>query len=221
MGCSAEEYYDMITDWISHTSSHMHMIEKWLAVCGLTIADYLGHLRSGGTSDGCELWCFCLAMNWPINVIQEKTIWSTACDGVDFMHPIIFMTSYTDGFLCKLEDDCSENIPLGNSNVMRDKSTSSLKIGNTQKLRGCQKVEPVETPLDCDIDTESMQSSTDPGEHMEQEDGTRVPLPVSGHTKPHCCLVCGEMLGSGLALECHMKSLYPLQWPYTCSKCET
>ena len=39
------------------------MIEKWLAVHGLTIADYLGHLKSGGTFDGCELWCFCLATN--------------------------------------------------------------------------------------------------------------------------------------------------------------
>ncbi len=134
-------------------------------------------------------------------MIQEKTIWSTACDGVDFTHPIIFMTSYTGGFLCKLEDECLENTPQKETIALRDKHALNPKIGSTQKLRGHLKVEPVVTPLDCEVDTESMQSSTDLGEHMEQEVGACVPLPVSGCAIPHCCLVCDDILGSGLALE--------------------
>lgn len=111
MGCSTDDYCSLIVDWIGHASSTLHMIEKWLVVHSLTIADYLDHLRSGGTSDGCELWYFCLATNQPINVVQEKTVWSTAWDGVDFKYPIILMTTYTDGFLCELEDENHENNP--------------------------------------------------------------------------------------------------------------
>ena len=49
------------------------MIEKWLAVRGLMIAD-LDHLNVGGSSDGLELWCFSMVMDEPITVIQEKTV---------------------------------------------------------------------------------------------------------------------------------------------------
>ena len=70
--CTVSCYHDMIVDWIGRVASHVHMIEKWLAVRGLTLADYLCHLREGSTSDGCELWCFLLATNRPITIVQEN-----------------------------------------------------------------------------------------------------------------------------------------------------
>ncbi len=102
--CTVSCYCDMIVDWIGRAASHVHMIEKWLVVRGLTLADYLHHLREGSTSDGCELWCFLLAMNRPVTIVQEKSIWSMSHDGVDFAQCVILMILYTDGFLCCPDD---------------------------------------------------------------------------------------------------------------------
>ncbi len=43
-------------------------------------------------------------MTHPVTIVQEKSIWSTSCDGVDFMQCVILMTLYTDGFLCCPDD---------------------------------------------------------------------------------------------------------------------
>ena len=86
---------------------------------------------------------------------------------------------------------------------------------------GRRKVEPRDSPSKSDLALESTQSSTDPDDHMEQDLGARNPPPVSGWAIPHTCLICEEMLHSGLALEWHMKSQHPLKHPYQCAQCDT
>ena len=44
LGCSRDEYRCMMVEWLSFTSLHVHMIEKWLAVRDLTLSEYLDHL---------------------------------------------------------------------------------------------------------------------------------------------------------------------------------
>ncbi len=110
LGCSRDEYRHMMVEWLLFASSHVHMIEKWLAVRDLTLSEYLDHLHQGGTSDGYEVWCFSLAMDRPINVVQESEVWSTATEGIDFQYAVILMTTYMEGFLCVLEE--VENIQL-------------------------------------------------------------------------------------------------------------
>lgn len=109
LGCSKDEYRQMMVDWMGFAASHVHIIEKWLAVRDLILSKYLDHLHQGGTSDGCEVWCFSLAMDKLINIVQESKVWSTAAEGIDFQHAVILMTTYTEGFLCVLEEE-AENI---------------------------------------------------------------------------------------------------------------
>ncbi len=59
----------MMVDWLGHEATNVPMIEKWLAIHGLTLANYLAHLRNGGTSDGLELWAFSLATNKLVTII--------------------------------------------------------------------------------------------------------------------------------------------------------
>ncbi len=73
---------------------------------------------------------------------------------------------------------------------------------------------------DSDLDTDTSHTSTDPNEHMEVETGVRNPPPISGRAILRTCLVCDEMVHSGLALERHMKSRHPLQHPYNYLKCD-
>ncbi len=86
------------------------MIEKWLAVHGLTLQDYLLHLKGQGTSDGLELWLTSMGMDTPFNVVLEDVVWSTSHAGIDFQYPIFMLVSYTDFILCEeqLDDDLSQ-----------------------------------------------------------------------------------------------------------------
>ena len=68
--CSVVDYWQMMVDWIGFAVAHVHMIEKWLVVRELTLSDYLDHLHGGGTSDGCEVWCFSLATDRPVNIVK-------------------------------------------------------------------------------------------------------------------------------------------------------
>ncbi len=100
-----------MVEWIGFATVHVHMIEKWLAVRELTLSDYLDHLHGGGTSDGCEVWCFSLATDKPVNIVQESEVWLTVKEGIDFQYAVILMTSYTDGCLCISEDDAESILP--------------------------------------------------------------------------------------------------------------
>ena len=39
-----------------------------------------------------------------MNVVMSDTIWSTACEGLDFAYPTILLTSFEHGMLCALEE---------------------------------------------------------------------------------------------------------------------
>ena len=99
-----------LSTWITNYASDVHMIEKWLAVCGLTLQDYLLHLKGQGTSDGLELWLTSMGMDTPFNVVLEDVVWSTSHAGIDFQYPIFMLVSYTDFILCEeqLDDDLSQ-----------------------------------------------------------------------------------------------------------------
>ena len=60
--CTVQVFHDSLITWVGRYSSEVLMIEKWLAVCGLTLGDYIQHLRDGGTLDGLELWLSSWAM---------------------------------------------------------------------------------------------------------------------------------------------------------------
>ncbi len=59
----------------------------------------------------------------------------------------------------------------------------------------------------------------DPNNHMEEETCAHVLLPVLGRVILQTCLVCGELVSSGLVLERHMRALHLLHKPYDCKKC--
>ena len=50
------------------------MIEKWLAVRGLDLEEYLSHLESDRVSNGLELWLLSLASDHPINVVMDDSV---------------------------------------------------------------------------------------------------------------------------------------------------
>ncbi len=78
-------------------------------------------------------------------------------------------------------------------------------------------------PVTCD--QQYVQSSgdhdTDMEELMEQENVANLRIPMSGKPKPRLCPVCNERLVSGLALEGHLKSRYPLSRTYICTSCDS
>ena len=82
--------------------THVPMIDKWLAVQGLNLQEYLGILGDNRTSDGLEVWVASLVMNQPLNAIMADSVWYTACDGLDFSYPTIMLTSFECGMFCAL-----------------------------------------------------------------------------------------------------------------------
>ena len=75
------------------------MIEKWLAIHGLNLQEYLGILGNNGASDGLEVWAASLAMNQPLNIIMADSVWCKAHDGLDFSYPTFMLTSFECGMI--------------------------------------------------------------------------------------------------------------------------
>ncbi len=88
------------------------MIEKWLAVHGLTLVDYIEHLLLGGTTDGLEVWLLSMATNTPVNIFQEDRVCSTSQQGLDLECPSIILISYHSGIWCKEGSEEAEAGPL-------------------------------------------------------------------------------------------------------------
>ncbi len=109
-----------------------------------------------------------------MNIVQESEVWSTAMDSINFQHAVIFMTSYMDGFLCISEDDI-ENIQL---QLAID--PPSLVQPSHARSTGRNVIPPCESSSNSVLQDDSLQISTDPSEHMEQEAGVHVPPPVVG-----------------------------------------
>ena len=107
--CPVDTFCTMMVNWLGQVSSSVPMVEKWLAVWGLTLVDYLQHLQGKGTSDGLELWAFSLATDKPVTVVQESLVWSTSLQGADFQQLTVLMTTYNAGCLCHLEE---EDVPV-------------------------------------------------------------------------------------------------------------
>ncbi len=199
----------MMVDWLGHEAANVPMIEKWLAVQGLTLADYLAHLKNAGTSDDLELWAFSLATNKAVMIVQESSVWLTSIQGVDFEQITIAMTTYTSGQLCSEEHSDDDSLPIA---VPLDSQDSRLKRS------GRPFVMPQEPPSSSS-DELTTATSTDLEELMEAEYVLTLPMPKSGQLKPRVCPVCVEELTSGLALERYMRHQHPLVKPFQCSAC--
>ncbi len=88
------------------------------------------------------------------------------------------------------------------------------------KSAGRPVILPCESSSDLGLQDNSSQISTDPSDHMDHQAGACLPPPVIGCAIPCTCLVCGDMVSSGLSPERHMKSLHPLHKPYYCDQYE-
>ena len=102
---TSAEFQAHLSTWIMNYAPDIHMIEKWLAVHGLTLQDYLQHLKGQGASDGLELWLTSMGMDTPFKLVLEDVVWSTSWAGIDFQYPIFMLVSYTDFILCEEQSD--------------------------------------------------------------------------------------------------------------------
>ena len=102
---TSNDFQAHLSTWITNYASEVHMIEKWLVVCGLTLQDYLLHLRGQGASDGLELWLTSMGMDTPFNVVLEDVVWSMSHAGIDYQYPIFMLVSYKDFILCEEQPD--------------------------------------------------------------------------------------------------------------------
>ncbi len=210
--CPIGEYHQMMVDWLGHEATNIPMIEKWLAVHGLTLADYLAHLRNGGTSDGLKLWAFSLATNKPVTIIQESSVWSMSMQGADFQQIIITMTSYTSGSLCTEEQSEAEDMPERAEGVANPSPEPGALL---LKRSGRPHILPMDSPSSSSDDS-TMTTSTDPKDLMEVEEVLALLMPKSSQPKQKRCSVCTEELHSGLVLERHMQYRHPLVKPFQC-----
>ncbi len=162
------------------------MIEKWLAVHGLTLGDYIQHLRDSGTSDGLELWLSSWAMQCPVNVFLRDMAWSTSMEGLDFSNPSIMLTLYSDGFWCGEASEDPSHVVLS--------SEPSAEL--TVQKGGCPCVTEEEHSA-----SGSTVEETDLDDFLEVDAVVHTPEIPTGIPRLHSCLVCSEQLHSGLALE--------------------
>ncbi len=102
---TSAEFWAHLSTWIMNYAPDVHMIEKWLAVCGLILQDYLQYLKGQGASDGLELWLTSMRMNTPFDVVLKDVVWSTSQADIDFQYPIFMLVSYMDFILCEEQSD--------------------------------------------------------------------------------------------------------------------
>ena len=104
MECSVVDYREQICQWLQDNVIHVPMIEKWLAIWGLNLQEYLGILGSNGASDGLEVWAASLVINQPLNVVMADSVWCTAHDDLDFLYLTIMLISFECGMFCALDE---------------------------------------------------------------------------------------------------------------------
>ncbi len=207
--CSVEGYHALLNGWMIQYSVDLHMIEKWLAVHGLSIQDYSVHLMANGSSDGLELWMASMVMNIPINMVMEDSVWTTARDGVELAYTSLLLTSYNDAILC-----CEvPNQDLSHEGAAAPPLQSPLSI--PRQHRGRPLISIPEYPEQQD----SSHSNTDPIELLDADLVTWAPIPNPGVAIPRKCPVCGCELISGMALYHHLRDRHPDSRTYQCSIC--
>ena len=99
------DYREQICHWLHNWALEVPMIEKWIVIRGMNLQEYLDLLSTGTSVDGLELWAASLAMNIPISIIMEDSIWSTDRAGVDLDGKCFILASYTDFVPCVLDRD--------------------------------------------------------------------------------------------------------------------
>ncbi len=72
--CSTVEFREQICQWMSRHVGDVGMIEKWLAVHGLSLQEYFRMLGEGTASDGLEVWATSMALNCPLNIVMEDCV---------------------------------------------------------------------------------------------------------------------------------------------------
>ena len=148
---------------------------------------------------------------------MEDEVFSTSVDGSDFNQITLMLASYSTGFLCQPE---AQDQDLDASALRDMPDSGGLKVVKWQHGR------PPTLPMDVSnsdsesIDIQSTGTMTDVEEHMEVENVARPAPPRTGKLCPHSCPVCCVECVSGLALECHLKSLHPLSRCFSCSDCD-
>ncbi len=181
------------------------MLEKWLAIRGTSLEEYADHLLANGSSDGLEIWAFSHALNLPVTIIMEQTVFSTSVAGADFTQLTFMLVTYSSAYLYTLDDSDSEQ------------AVAPVLVGvreaPVKHKGGCPVTKHEETST-----TESSQD-TDVDQLLEEEYQVKALLPKLGHAKQWLCPVCWMDISSGLALEHHLKTLHPLLRPYACDIC--
>ncbi len=105
MECSVVDYWEQICRWLQDNAVHVPMTEKWLAVQGLNLQEYLAILGGNGASDGLEVWAASLVMNQPLNMVMADS-------GVQ---PGMVWTSHTQP-LCLQATSVACSVPWMNRN---------------------------------------------------------------------------------------------------------
>ncbi len=186
------------------------MIEKWLAIWGLNLQEYLGILGNNGASDGLEVWAASLAMNQPLNVIMADSVWCMAYDGLDFLYPTIMLTSFECSMFCALDKQEQRKLMQA-----AGPPTPSVKV-----VAGPRKGRPLTSILEYLPQVDLDRSDTDPESLLTEEATVNVPAPGTGEAIPCTCPVCKADLTSGMALFQHLRSKHPEEKPYTCNDCQ-
>ncbi len=204
--CKLQTLCQQLCQWVLRYHPEVHMVEKWLAICGLDLAKYLSHLESDKESNGLELWLLSLASDRPFNVVMEDRVFSTGMEGVDFDFPTIILLPSCEAILCEL--DTPDEAPM--AAAPPPPSVTLLSWG------GRPLMSVPEYPDLLNFSDEQ----TDPDTLLETEDrGIQVVMPTSSRAIPRECPVCDNDLPSGMALYRHLRSKHPDERPYTCHDC--
>ena len=108
--CKPQTLHQQLCQWVLRYHPEVHIIEKWLAIRGLNLAEYLSHLESDKACNGLELWLLSLTSDRPFNVVMEDRVFSSGTDGVDFDFPTIVLLPLCEGILCEL--DAPDEAPM-------------------------------------------------------------------------------------------------------------
>ncbi len=60
--CSVQDFHEQLGHWIHHFESDLPMILSWLAICGLSVEEYIALLEQQRDSDGLEVWAASMAL---------------------------------------------------------------------------------------------------------------------------------------------------------------
>ena len=109
--CDVAAYHLQLARWICQYESDIQIISSWLAICSLTVDEYVALLEQQKESDGLEAWAASIALGQPINVIFDDVVWSTSAAGFDHSYLLLLFTSHATAILCEEdppEDDLSQ-----------------------------------------------------------------------------------------------------------------